>query len=125
MNILQKLGNKIEKDKEDKKKLKDKYDRLSSYKRIDYDNQIDKIKKNNIMGLTYSFIKTMINLCIFCLLGFLLLGISSLFTLSRQLFIIIIQWLFPIFTVDVILQTILDNRNDKKIKELNKRFKLC
>lgn len=131
-NIFQKIGNSIEREKKEDQKKEKRYWKLSSLERIDYNQELEKIRKRSevmVIPLTKIVIGTFLILSFMFLLGSfgglysMSVLVYSLKTLSLNFsrligFAFIIDILYMIFNL-------IFNKQDKKIKELDKRFKLC
>ena len=128
-NIFQRIGNKLEKNKEEKKSILDKYWKLSTLNRIDYDNKINKIHndyKSDFLLLTYTWLKGLLCIAIFLgAFGLIFNSLDTMLTTIRLIWKVLIQFIWvPIF-MDVMLMFITPIVEERLIKELNKRFKLC
>ncbi len=123
MNIFQRIGNNIEKEKKEIKKFNDRYWKLSSSERIDYEIQSDKIKKNDyFFEMTFLYAKFLL---IFLFVSVALMIINKNFiSLIKPLFNSLRLLPFP-FVIDFGLTILISKSQIKKKKELNKRFKLC
>ena len=132
-NIFTKIGNSIEKSKEDKRKIKDKYWKLSPVERIDYDNQVKKIKENNKTDSFFSITKMFLGAIAFILifLGMFAFGINYGFynylNLIKPLVLAMTKPLMIFFMLDVLIifaEIIFSKETSTEIKKLNKRYKL-
>jgi len=130
MNIFTKIGNNIEKERKEKKKIRDRYWKLSASERIDYDNKLEKIrnKKIPILQLTnISFKSLMIFILFISFLAFTVsMPINNLLDLLRKLsllFMKIIVWIICLDAI-ILLEWFIKDDSKKQLKELNKRFKL-
>lgn len=133
MNIFNKIGNSIEKRKKEKDLRIDKYWKLSATERMDYDNKLGRINKDSEIDM-FSFPLTglVIKVFLFFTLIFSLIAfglqtpirelINSLIPLSLEIVKILIFALLFDFVIN--LFTVVSDKSNKKIKELNKRFKL-
>lgn len=127
MNILQRIGNKIEREKLERQKRDDKYWKLSASERRDYDNKLDRIKKEsyNPFSITFTLAKVFFYLIVF-------FGVSLFFIERLDLFmstgLALVKTFFiylPFVLIAEILIIILSiNSTDRNLKELNKRFKI-
>lgn len=132
MNIFNKIGNIIEETKKKKEIFKNKYWKLSASERIDYDNRLEKIKKQSEVNFFHFTITKLFLIYIFIAVIFSFLayfGINSTneyIELLRPLSFLFLKLLYFMIVIDFILSLLfLFYSNSKiKIKELNKRFKL-
>lgn len=126
MNILQRLGNNWEKIENKNKRFKEKYWKLSSQERMEYDDKSEKL----IPGFDL-LITRLVSLVSLLFVGFIFLlafavnyNFNELLELVRPIAIEYIK-LIPILIVsDLLIYILLIFISDKKLKELNKRFKL-
>jgi hypothetical protein len=134
-NTFQRIGNNYEKRKEEKKKINEKYWKLSSIERIDYDNHIKEIEKDNEVYLGFPFTKFILGVLILMILSITLVAFGTkmdfykLIELLRPLSLEIGRLILILMTIDVFafLVSLLtcENYKNKHINKLNKRFKLC
>jgi hypothetical protein len=127
MNILQKIGKNIEREKLKRHKRKDKYWKLSATERIDYDNKLNRIQKNSYMPFTIiiMLVKVFFYLIVFS-------GVSLFFIERLDLFIstglILVECFFSFLIFALIAEMLIIILSiistERKLKELNKRFKL-
>lgn len=133
MNIFQKIGNNIEKEKLKRKKFEDNYWKLFPIERIEYDNKLRKIESEEI-GFIPKFYTTKIYLGIIIFFTFILFGLyfsldydlNKYITFLRGISLQFMKSLMIAISLDFLIQFIglgLDKTGKKK-KELNKRFKL-
>jgi hypothetical protein len=127
-NIFKTIGNNLEKKQLEKKKVNEKYWKLSSIERIEYDmhfkNIIEKYKYNWILLKTwfYSMLYLTIGLILF---GIVYDKLDTAINLINSVEYIIIDliWLPILVDIIVLIENICFEGRDKK--KLNKRFKLC
>lgn len=127
-NIFQRIGNNFEKKKLERKKMGDKYWKLSSIERIDYDNHIENIKKKYdwFWVATILWIKLMIYIAIFFgLFGLIFNKFDVMINLVKILWSSFIKIIWLPISIDIIFvySNIFFEERDEK--DLNKRFKLC
>ena len=130
--FLERLARKDKERKEKKKKIEDKYWKLSSQERMEYDSKRSRIEKYWNYTFPILLIRT---ICLFSIIMFGLLVIYllsdnhnlihllslSLILVSFKLFMVIL--LMAIF-IDILFMYYCLIKKDKEIKEINKRFKL-
>lgn len=136
MNIFKKIGNAIEKQKKEKERIENKYWKLSPLERMDYDQKIDRINYNSNESLFHFYFTKLflfligIWVIIVLLMSFganieiikLIERLRSLsFPFAKLILIGIVADVLT-FLINLIYY---DNNRSKKIKEINKRFKLC
>ena len=128
MNIFQKIGNNIEKDKKRKQDFDNKYWSLKSVERIDYDNHIGKINRDTELKFSncLTWFITKIILFIMILLFFIgfykEISIINLIRLLIGAYFGIIFWIV-LLDIFIFFRVILDR--GKMVEKLNRRFKLC
>jgi len=122
MNIFQRIGNNIEKEKLKKKRFSDNYWKLSASERMDYDLRREvKDYRPNIFDI---FLNACIYLIVFMLISSLFIPqIFNLFFTQHNYFMIINILVF-FFFLELILLIFYPSINKKSIENLNKRFKL-
>ena len=127
MNIFQKIGNNIEREKKEKISMERKYWKLSSSERMEYDSKKDRIlKRYNPFSMTVLFFKTLISISIFLLIYGATMGIFlEMIHLIRTLFFTFFKILWFMILADIILFFLNSLLLLKEKKELRKRFKLC
>ena len=131
LNIFQRIGNRIEKKKEEEELMVKRYWKLSPIERMEYDQKRDRIiEQTNIhfLGITKFFILGVLG---FSFLVFLIsFGSGHTLNYIVNLFKPIAK-IFPLFIVITlvldyffIIINILFGERKKRIENLNKRFKL-
>ena len=127
VNIFQKIGNNIEREKKRREIFEKKYWKLSSSERMEYDLKKQKIKDHHFGGyITVEIAKILSVVIIFlATFGFATGKLFVAIPAIKTLFIFYFSYLTYFLLVDVILLVISNHQYDKKIKELKKRFKLC
>ena len=125
-NIFEVIGKHIEQRKKKKELFVNNYWKLSPIERIDYDNKIGIIDKETDYGIfpiTFSLFKLLFFTALVHLYFYYmnLLDLLKLTTtlLSALITIVSIAWI-----IDYLLSIYYSNKRTKRIKELNKRFKL-
>lgn len=127
MNILQRIGNKIEREKLERKKRDDKYWKLSASERMDYDNKLDRIKKESYIPFTMTIMlaKVFFYLIVFFGVSLFFIERLDLFMSTGLEFVKTFFIFLPFVLIAEILLIILSiNYTERKLKELNKRFKI-
>lgn len=130
MNIFNKIGNQIEKEKKEKKVFQNKYWKLSASERMDYDNRLERIKKRKIplLELTCTMFEVIIIAALFVsFMAFTTsMPIDNLLDLLKSTFLTFIKVLKWVLFLDIIilLRWLVRDDYKKMIKELNKRFKI-
>ena len=127
MNIFQKIGNNIEREKKEKISMERKYWKLSSSERMEYDSKKDRIlKRYKPFSMTVLFFKTLISISIFLLIYGATMGIFlEMIHPIRTLFFTFFKVLGFFIPLDIILFFLNSLLLLKEKKELRKRFKLC
>jgi len=122
MNIFQKIGNTIEEDKKREKKRLDRYWKLSSNERVEYDDKLEYIER------IFRFPMTRIVMFIF--LGSIFLIILGMFSYS-QFSLNFQMWgkfSFWFFSISIIFDLLNDSarilKSGERREELNKGFRL-
>ena len=125
MNIFQKIGNNIEKEKLKRKKFEDNYWKLSPIERIDYDLKRERIRKEFGNPLQYLTLVAEF-LFFYAIFGLIsALFVPQMFTEFFEKSIFIVFFIFISVVIGVgILNLVFGRDEDRMIKELNKRFKL-
>ena len=134
MNIFKKIGNTIEKQKKEKERIENKYWKLSPLERMNYDKKIDRINsESNEYLFSFYFTKFFLSLIGIWVIIFLLMSFGTNIEIIKLIKILkIVSFPFAKVILFGIIADILTffigligyNRS-KKIKEINKRFKLC
>jgi uncharacterized integral membrane protein len=127
MNIFNKIGNKIEEDKKKREEFTKRYWKLSPIERIDYDNKLNQIEKETHYGLlpiTLQFLKGFIFFMILFVSIFYLTGNIELSNFFMNISLIIGNFLVLSIFIDLLAGYFCSNDRIRRIKDLNKRFKL-
>jgi len=122
MNIFQKIGNKLEEDKKREKKRLNRYWKLSSNERVEYDDKLECIERIFRFPMTRRLILIFLG-CVFLII--LSMSSYSQFSLNLQGVGKGFLWLFFIsITFDLLNDYVRILRSDERREELNKRFGL-
>jgi len=128
MNIFQRIGNNIEEDKKREKKRLDRYWKLSSNERVEYDNKLKDINKKS--GLNFDITKivmfwTLLGIA-FISLALFSVGAPSLkfIELLREFGKVFLKIIYVSIILDMIIDVITVSTFKEEKEELNKRFKL-
>jgi hypothetical protein len=134
-NIFQRIGNNIEKQKEKKRKANEKYWKLSTLDRIDYDNKLKSIQDRSNDYPLLSLTKFIIGIFFFVLLWLSIIAFGQgydfykFMELIRPLASSFGRLIGIVFLCDCVMFLFLifskEWSVESKIKQLNKRFKLC
>lgn len=125
-NIFLKLGRKLEEDKKERQRFKDKYWKLEASERLHYDFKLNKINEwidFVFPKLTIFYFKAIFWIMIFLLMinytfgGIILENIKTIFANLLNVIPIILF-------ADLLLTLVCIHIHSKELKELNKRFKL-
>ena len=128
MNLFQKIGNTIEENKKREKKRLDRYWKLSSNERVEYDNKLKDINKKS--ELNFNITKTVMFWTLlgiaFISLALFSVGVSSLkfIELLREFGKVFFRIIYVSILLDMIIDVITVSTFKKEKEELNKRFKL-
>jgi len=131
MNRLQRMGNKLEEMRKEKERKVKRYWKLSSIERMEYDQKLDRINKENTispLSLTIAGIKATV--FIFFLFSLLILSRGYSIGTAIHLFKLMAFVFYRVITVTIILDILLvildifSGKREKEIKKLDERFKL-
>jgi len=127
MNWFQKIGNKIEKEKENKKRVEDNFWKLSTDKQNRYSYEVKRLEKRFYSGdfpsFVYFYLKAVFNLGLFFILLTIFFG-KNLFILGKFLisYLLIMSPIAMLIYLSIAIFSFM--RKSEELKKLNKRFKL-
>jgi hypothetical protein len=125
-NIFEVIGKHIEKRKKEKEIFRNNYWKLSAVERIDYDNKVNKIKEETDYGIfPISFVCIKILLFVTLThLFFYYMNILDFLELTTSLLMGLVSILIFTIFIDYFFLLFFSFNRTKRIKELNKRFKI-